>query len=132
MGVSQDGQDYALLREPALSFTLSGRILHRNITSNTAFDDFIPPEMGIEPSPWKNGSSMSEIDSSARSKQYYATGAPFTPGSPPIIKNSPLNLDNFMAQSRRVYEVIESLRVGDALYTDRTQLKWSYLPPVLR
>ena len=129
-GVSEDSQDCALLKEPSLSYAMSGRILYQNITSDSTHDDFIPEGMGTEPSPYKMGSS--EMDSSRRISINRTTGPAFTPGSPPNISSKPLNLDNFMVQSRRVYEVLDGLRVGDGLYTDRAQLKWSYLPPVLR
>ena len=129
-GVSEDSQDCALLKEPSLSYAMSGRILYQNITSDSTHDDFIPEGMGTEPSPYKMGSS--EMDSSRRISINRTNGPAFTPGSPPNISSKPLNLDNFMVQSRRVYEVLDGLRVGDGLYTDRAQLKWSYLPPVLR
>jgi hypothetical protein len=126
---SEDSQNCTLLKEPSLSYALSGRILYQNITSDSIPNDFIPPGMGTEPSPRKIGSR--EIDISRIASMNDAEPA-FTPGSPPSISSTPLNLDNFMVQSRRAYEVLDGLRVGDALYTDRAQLKWSYLPPVLR
>jgi hypothetical protein len=129
VSASDDSQECVLLKEPSLSYALSGRILYQNIISDSTLDDFIPPGMGTEPSPRKMGSREVDI---GRIAAMNGTGPAFTPGSPPNISSKPLNLDNFMVQSRRVYEVLDGLRVGDALYTDRAQLKWSYLPPVLR
>jgi hypothetical protein len=129
VSASEDSQECILLKEPSLSYALSGRILYQNIISDSTLDDFIPPGMGTEPSPRKMGSREVDI---GRIASMNGTGPAFTPGSPPNIGSKPLNLDNFMVQSRRVYEVLDGLRVGDALYTDRAQLKWSYLPPVLR
>ena len=49
-----------------------------------------------------------------------------------IEKKKSFQLDDFTVQSRRTYTIIESVQVGDLLYTDRPQLKWSFLPPILK
>ena len=41
-------------------------------------------------------------------------------------------LNNFTVKSGRIYRILTNVQVGDTLYTDRPQLKWSYLPPILR
>ena len=41
-------------------------------------------------------------------------------------------LESFTLRSRRRYHLMKNVQVGDTLYTDRPQLKWAHLHPILK
>ena len=41
-------------------------------------------------------------------------------------------LESLTLRSRRRYHLMKNVQVGDTLYTDRPQLKWAHLHPILK